>query len=75
MLDGLMAILCLVLYLGTVIAAVRSLRREGDLSEREQLWGTVLICGVPIIGVLLWVVVSPTRAWRIFTRHSDRLER
>jgi hypothetical protein len=66
--DGTALTLTLLLYVGTVIVAARSIRREPDLTEREMLWGTALVILVPLIGILLWVVVSPDRAWRIFSR-------
>lgn len=66
--DGIGLTITALAYIVAVITTARSIRREGDLSDRELLWATALVIALPVIGILLWVVVGPDRAWRIFSR-------
>lgn len=70
-----LATLALVVYVTTVVVAVRFISTDSELTERERFWATLTVGALPVLGILLWVVVSPTQAWRIFAREKDRTDR
>jgi len=71
------ATIALVLWIVVVICAGVDVARDQQLSDRETSWWTMIVVAIPLIGVLLWVTLSPERAWRCFmpTRPNPRPRR
>ena len=72
--DAVLATASLVVYVTALVATIRSILSDPELTHREQFWGTLAVGALPVLGILMWIVVSPTQAWRIFAREKDASE-